>query len=520
MRHYLLADPLYYERIERYQAAATFSDVLAEILPDGWKTLRDGVWLHAQTPRRLHPKQGFKIHVSAVPKDAVAVLRAVAQECVRAETAFKCAGDPRLHRHLNSKRASRGSSGKFITIYPKDDAAFLELIERIADVTRDYEGPYILSDRRYPGSRSVFYRYGGFAPIERVRSDGSKELLIEGADGTLIPDVRQPYFVLPEGIVDPVRERDPVVEGGDDGEAVVIAGRYEVEDAIAFSNSGGVYLATDRQSGEQVVLKEARPLTSTWSLREGYLDAVALLRREYDVLRDLEPTGVTVEPVDLVQEWEHTYLALEFVRGEPLRTFRAKEAVILTARMHDPAHVVRFSGIFRALASSLVEAVRRVHEAGYIIGDLSPNNVMIDAKTFGVTLIDMESAHREEDVLAPIAKGWYTPGFRPLDEVGRRPVTRADDLYAAGMSLYSLVIPVQPFFEFNPSAVGRFMDRFVAAGLPREIRDAVDSLVAGDAGGAREVLDGWTHVEGVPLPTPAEIDLDAIAAPPLPFALA
>lgn len=521
MRHLLLADPLYYETVERYQMATTFADLIDEAIPDGWSTSRKGVWLRVRPPVPRHPRQGFKIHVSAVPTDAVAVLRAVARECVATGTAFKCAADPRLLRHLNSKRASRTSSGKFITIYPVSEAAFMDLLARVHAATASFAGPYILSDRRYPGSECVFYRYGGFESVEAVQPDGSKQLMIEGADGELVPDQRLPYFVLPAGVEDPVRAAFPEAaaedEAADDDTTadgrVVIAGRYEIDDALAFSNTGGVYVGLDRQTQRVVVLKEARPRTSVWSLQEGFLDAVGLLEREYAVLCDLAASGVVVKPVDLVREWEHTFLVQDFVEGDALRSFRANENVILTVRMHDRDHLRRFCGIFRSLALSLIDAVTRVHALGYVIGDLSPNNVMVDPERLEVTLIDMESAHRAADAVAPLAETWYTAGFRPLDEEGRRPVTRADDLYAAGMSLYSLVIPVQHFFEFHPPAVDRFIDRFVAAGLPPVIRDVIGALTRGDAAEAVARLEAWTEVDDAPIPGPSEIEIETKVHP-------
>ena len=493
MSAFPFVDPLYHEPIGRYAHSPEFERVLTDVLPESWSVERSGVWMAARPPWRRYPDQGFKLHVSAVPDDAEEILRRVAMICGETATEFKCAADPRLLGHINSKRASRGSSGKFMTLYPESDHAFEGLAARLAEATAEFDGPYILSDRRVPGSRCVFYRYGGFSRRSRMRPDGTREYLIRGVDGSDLPDRRQPFFALPEGIADPFPPED-AASGGD----LRIGDRFEIREALAFSNTGGVYLATDLATGADAVLKEARPHTSSWSMQDGYLDAVGMLEHEHAVLTDLAGTGVTVQPLGMHRAWEHTFLAQSFAPGEPLRSFRGRPEIILTTHMDDPERVGQFCGVFHTVARGLLAAVRAVHEAGYVIGDLSPNNIMVDADTLGVTLIDVESAHRPDDRVATLARGWYTPGFRPLDEAGRRAVTPADDLYAAGMALYSLVMPVQHFFRLHPEAGPRFIDRFVAAGLPEEVRDVIAALARGDAEAAEALLDAWTPTLSVP----------------------
>ena len=483
MSAYLFVDPEYFESIHRYEHTPEFERVLTDVLPEGWTVEREGTWLHASTPWRRYPDQGFKLHVSVTPDDAEAVLRRVAEVCRDESTAFKCAADPRLLAHLNSKRASRGSSGKFMTIYPESHAAFLRLAERVREATEGVEGPYILSDRRVPGSRCVFYRYGGFVRVAKLRPDGQTEAQIRGLDGTPFSDYRRPYFTLPDGVEDPF----PPEDEGDD-ETLLIGGRFEVSEALAFSNTGGVYLATDHATGDEVVLKEARPHTNAWSLQDGYLDGVGLLEHEDAVLRALDGTGVTARPLGLHTAWEHTFLAQSVVPGEPLRTFRARPENALSRTVFDPEAVAAFCETFRAVARGLLDAVEAIHARGVLIGDLSHNNVMVDPDTLEVGIIDLESAHRADDAIAEMARRWYTPGFRPLGEVGRRPVTPADDWYAAGMALYSLVMASQALTRLAPESAPRFMARFVEAGLPAWVRDVVADVVAAEPEAARERL--------------------------------
>lgn len=74
--------------------------------------------------------------------------------------------------------------------------------------------------------------------------------------GRLVPDDRGPAFRIPAWVTPPDFLR-PHLEA----RAAVGLGDvpYTVEKALHFSNGGGVYLGRDTRTGEQVVLKEARP---------------------------------------------------------------------------------------------------------------------------------------------------------------------------------------------------------------------------------------------------------------------
>lgn len=526
LQAFTFADPTFFESIARYTPTSDYIDVLDEILPETWTTYRFDIWLSARPRDTTFETQGFKIHVSAINDSAEETIRRAVPLCVEAGVPFKVAGDPMLLRFLNSKGSSRASSGKFMTIYPPTTEVFTDLIQSIAEATSDLDGPYILSDKRYPGSKVVFYRYGGFLRIDQLNVDGTRQAMIEAPNGTLIPDDRVPFFFLPEGVEDPFpepvgdwtvtydddgNEIDPasVVESDEDAEdanaEAILYNRFEIEEALAFTNAGGVYKALDLLTGDPAVLKEARPFANSWSLQGGFLDATRILKHEYNMLTLLKDSGVTVRPLVFFQEWEHVYLAEEFLEGIPLRQFRANEAVILTSYLDNPERVHRFCSAFRDVALGLVDAVRIIHEHDVILGDLSPNNIMIDPMTLGVKIIDLETAHVQGSDNDELFRTWYTPGFRPLEDLGTRRVRASDDLYAAGMSLYSMLTPVQHFFELNPTSVPVFLDRFVDAGVPVRVRHVIDHLLNDRLDDALALLNEWTEHDGEPLSWDAEL---------------
>ena len=87
--------------------------------------------------------------------NAEEILRRVVPEYVREGVPFKLAADSDLLRLMGSKNYHRGSSGKFLVAYPQTAEHFIALIDLVHELTRDFEGPYILSDRRYKDNKVV-----------------------------------------------------------------------------------------------------------------------------------------------------------------------------------------------------------------------------------------------------------------------------------------------------------------------------------------------------------------------------
>src|SRR5262245_9660404 len=237
--------------------SAEYKDILRQLMPSDWKLHEHNIWLHAVPSNAALPLQGFKIHVSGTVVTAEELLRRVVPVCVEHEAAFKVMADPLMLERTTSKNYSREGSGKFITIYPRDDAHFVGLVKALDAATSGMTGPYILSDKRYGDNKVLFYRYGGFAPRFQMNVYCEKVPVISTPDGTTVPDDRTPFFQLPEGIKDPFESA-----GFQDDASVCLKNRYVVTEVISHSNAGGVYQGEDQETGCKVVIKEARPLVS------------------------------------------------------------------------------------------------------------------------------------------------------------------------------------------------------------------------------------------------------------------
>src|SRR5580692_7847313 len=85
---YCLADRSWYDGPDRIADAGT-RYCLPGGLPDGWREAVRGLWVNVAPDDTALPEQGWKIHVSAIPDTAEAVLAATADICTRHRVAFK-----------------------------------------------------------------------------------------------------------------------------------------------------------------------------------------------------------------------------------------------------------------------------------------------------------------------------------------------------------------------------------------------------------------------------------------------
>ena len=468
---HLIANREWFESPNAYVPDESFCMApVRALLPSGWEARREGVWFQCMPPGAAIPAQGWKIHLSGTTHTARELIAAVVPLLVNEAVPFKCAADRILLSLINGKRWSRGGSGKFITIYPRDAAQFAALLPQVDEVTRSFAGPYVLSDRRYRESNVVFYRYGTLRDQTALAVDGKRVSVFVGADGTLTEDDRSPLFRLPPGIEDPIAA-EPAPQAPAAGELLLSGGRYRIDAPLAFSNSGGVYRATDLHTSSTVVVKEARPYTN-WLNRED--DAPALLRKEHRLLSLLADSGYTARPVELFTEWEHTFVAQEHVGGVSLAALGASRSVMLRTRPA-PDDVAAFLDLVRRVFTSLLDALEAVHAANVVFGDLSPSNVLWRDDVGRVALIDFEGAC-EIGVDRPA--NLTTPGF---DAPGTGPAAAADvadDWYAYGALLCSFLMPVTPFFALAPERAAEIVARLCAASqLPHEIAEMIRTLL-------------------------------------------
>lgn len=505
---YTLVDRRFFEDVVNLEWEDTFQQAVSEALPEHWNARRNGVWLSVSSPQHVFPQQGFKIHLSGTPALASQIIRAAAPVCYAHDVPFKTARDPRMLSVMGSKHYPRGYAGKLMTVYPGDQDVFLRLIDALHVATDGFDGPYILSDRRYKDRGVVYYRYGEILSKSRLTIDGGSASDLTAPDGQPYREERLPYFRLPPWVTDPFAN-EPRHQGEH-----LLNDRYQVEKALTFSNAGGVYRALDRQTGDTVVLKEARPHTAHFRADSVDIDAIHLLEHEYNVLRRLDGISGVVAAIEMFGQWEHRYMVESHVAGMPLAQFRARHDVSLLPFDGGEDTARTFCRKFAVIALQLIDILQAIHARDVIVADLSPNNILVDPDTLAVCLIDFEGAHaRDADLPEAFAAQWSTPGFRHQRRQQELKLSTADDWFGLGMVLYSMILPMQSLFDLEKRNVDALLDCLSGvASLPAQVPQAIRALWEAEpetARGAFERIRAYGEREGadperVPAP-PAEL---------------
>ncbi|MFD4344222.1 class III lanthionine synthetase LanKC [Streptomyces coelicoflavus] len=489
---YCDADPYFYDAphrtASRTGAPGSRYAAASRPVPEGWQRHESGDWLALRPVDADLPDQGWKIHVSACLDNAESVLDRVWRHCVAGGTAFKFVPGRYLLHQRNAKYADRAGSGKFVTVYPADEAEFERLVGELSELLAGEPGPHILSDLRI-GEGPVHVRYGGFTRRDCYDADGEPRPAVARPDGVLVPDPRGPVFRVPDWVSPPAFLRPHL----DARSAVTVTGLpYTVESALHFSNGGGVYLARDTRTGDRVVLKEARPHAG---LAADGADAVTRLHRERRALERLSGLDCTPEVLDHVTVGEHHFLVLEHIDGKPLNTFFARRHPLIEA---DPGErrLAEYTAWALDVHARVERAVEAVHARGVVFNDLHLFNIMIRDDD-SVALLDFEGAHHVGEAGRQTVAN---PGFvAPAD---RRGV--AVDRYALACLRLALFLPLTSLLAIDRHKAAHLAD-VVAEQFPVDrafLDTAVDEITRGTGAPASRQSGGPAPRQPAALATP------------------
>ncbi|MFE0700973.1 class IV lanthionine synthetase LanL [Streptomyces sp. NPDC058872] len=385
-----------------------------------WAVDTDEMWCRVSSPSGVQRAQGWKLHLSATAASAPEVLKRALGVLLAGGSGFKFARSLEQVSALNSRATPRGSSGKFITVYPCSDAEAAELARDLHQATAGLAGPRILSDQPYAVQSLVHYRYGAFVGRRRLSEDGLLVWFIEDPDGNPVEDKRTGQYAPPSWAVSPFPAVAPVAPRNEKKAAgpVVLGGRFAVREAIRQTNKGGVYRGSDVPTGAGVVIKEARPHVEGDASGGDVRD---WLRAEARTLDRLKGSGLAPESLALFEHGQHLFLAQEEVPGVTLRTWVAEH--------FRDADGERYRVDALAQVARLVDLVAAAHARGLVLRDFTPGNVMVrpDGE---LRLIDLELAVLQDEAALPTRVG--TPGFSAPERLVDAPVRPTADYYSLG----------------------------------------------------------------------------------------
>ncbi|CAM5604760.1 serine/threonine protein kinase [Streptomyces spiroverticillatus] len=464
---FIRADSLFYDAPATESVGEDFHE--GRTLPEGWTTVRGREWTVCTPPENRIPDQGWKIHVAASPGNAAELLDAVAPYCVEHGLMYKYISDLETLGRRGSKYGDRSASGKFITIYPVDEAELKQTLDDLEELVGGAPAPSILSDLRWKEG-PLYVRYGGFVLKTTRLKDGTLTPAITTPDGELVPDQRRPGFHTPDWVTLPPFLAEALAER---------RGRtledfpFRVYKALHFSNGGGVYRAVDKRDGNEVLLKEARPLAGLDAAGD---DAVTRLEREHWALSLLAGLPSVPTLVDERKGHEHYFLAREYVDGTPLTELVHQRhphgSAENTARTR-----VEYTQWALHILDQVAEGIAAMHERGVVFGDLHPGNILVGADD-KVAFIDLETAS-PVDEMRPQAMG--SLGFRAPGHLRGPDV----DLFALDVLRLTLFVPMPHVVPWGTAKIRTLLDAAVRDfPLPQEFVDQVERGLGPDVLGA------------------------------------
>lgn len=389
----------------------------------GLQVREDRIWAAVGTAR---PGFGWKLHVSAVQAQALETLEAVLDLLEHTGTPFKCARDETVLAELNEGDFGVTQIGKFMTIYPADDAACRQLGLALADRTAALGGPRVITDLHLGGA--VYTRYGAFAP--RFARNRLGQLEPERN-----PDAEyQTPFRAPEGVPNPFADlMSPVGPDAPEADKAGVFGPgFKLLKPISVQPKGNVYLALDVRDQACVagaIVKTGRAHCMSDSLGRDIRDR---LTHQHSLLTALAGHVPVPSPLALFDAGEHRALAMTHVDGRDIGD-----------RPATPYHRLNPTEQTDILSDliALCRTLARLHRAGYVHRDISPRNVRINPAGQAV-LVDLEMAWSCSDPSPPFESG--TPGFLSPQQRARCALDPSDDLYSVGCLALNLITGMDP----------------------------------------------------------------------------
>lgn len=284
-------------------------------------------------------------------------------------------------------------------------------------------------------------------------------------------------------------------------------GAYRLIEMIGRGGMGEVYLA-ERADGE------FQQTVAVKLLRSGFenAQAVARFRAERGILARLEHPGIARLLDGGVTEEGFPFLAMEFVRGEPITRFCEEKNLSIEDRLRLFVHVCR--------------AVDFAHRSLVVHRDLKPSNILVAGRG-EVKLLDFGIAKLLEEGAAEAATrtGFLllTPEYASPEQVRGGGITTATDVYALGLLLHEILTGrrAQPVDDLSPIGVARAIceqepmrpSAVVPERLARRLRGDLDMIVAAAlhkdparryASAERLADDILRHLDGRPIEARAD----------------
>ena len=296
--------------------------------------------------------------------------------------------------------------------------------------------------------------------------------------------------------------KEAILQPGD-----LIGARYEILALLGEGGMGAVYKAQDMEVDRTVALKLIRPELAS--------NPAILARFKQELLTASQVTHKNVIRIyDIAEADGVKFITMEYVEGDDLRR-------ILTNAGKLP--IERVVEIVRQVCLALEAA----HSAGIIHRDLKPQNIMEDAKTGRILVMDFGLARTMGgDGMTQTGALLGTIEYMSPEQSMGKALDQRSDIFAVGLIFYELLIGKTPYKADTAMAslLRRNQERAVPAAeldatVPKALSDIVSKCLERDLEhryqNVQEILYDLEAFQGAK-PTLASITLPKIIEPPKP----
>ena len=300
----------------------------------------------------------WKVHISPKIEDFEIVKKTVHKIATECGVTYKRVVDRDAMYLLSSVGVPASQIGKLITLYPSTVSIAKNLLNRLYDELKHYDGIEVISDRPYRDSKVIWYRYGTHTPLDTEKEE------------------RKPYFVLPENITDPFVSEDQFLTGS------IIQKQYSFIKILRRKGEGNIYLAKNKMD-EQVVIKEVR--------KNVYIspNIKKTAQKEFEfqfISRANNNKNLNIpKAIEKIEEKYSIFYVYAYVQGNSLENFPALVRFMESTSKDK-------SEILKNIIFQLLNSIRELSFLGIDKLDIHPGNFIIsNNKLFWIDLDYCES---------------------------------------------------------------------------------------------------------------------------------
>jgi len=241
-----------------------------------------------------------------------------------------------------------------------------------------------------------------------------------------IPKLKKVISSLPLGAYQGRKEEKIVVS--DDLEVKPTVGRYEILMELGKGAMGTVYKGRDPKINRLLAIKTIR---FSDEFEENQLQEIKeRFFREAELAGKLSHPGV-VAIYDVGEDYDLTYMAMEFLDGEDLDRYCKKDSLLPIRKILD-------------IIAETADALEYAHNNGVIHRDIKPANIMllrngrIKVTDFGIAKSMSSSKTRSGIILG-------TPNYMSPEQIMARMIDARSDIFSLGVVFFQLLTGELPF---------------------------------------------------------------------------